>query len=439
MTEKNETVDLGLRKFIKDLGIMAGGATLLATAPWLKSCTPETVAELGREKARIGMIGVGSRGQYHIHNLLKIKHAQIVALCDVYQVNLDAAHALVPGAKTYTDYHKMLEDKDIDGVIISTPLGTHAQITLDSMSAGKHVFCEKSMARTFDECKAIYDAYTKGDRALYYCMQRMYDEKYIKAIEMIKGGLIGDVVGMRCHWFRNADWRRPVPSPELERQINWRLYKESSGGLMTELATHQLEICTWAAGKMPSEVVGFGDIVYWKDGREVYDSVSLTYHFSDGRKINYESLISNKFNGMEDQILGNRGTVDLSKGVYYLEDDNTVYGMRQLLDNIKTGIFAAVPTAGPSWRPEYKSEYIPHALTKTATINPGQSMIGVDADGSDLIVSAFCQSCITGEKVRDVVEEAYCATTLCLLGNEAMEKGTKVVFPDEYKIPYMKF
>ena len=151
MTEKNETVDLGLRKFIKDLGLMAGGATLLATAPWLKSCTPETVAELGREKARIGMIGVGSRGQYHIHNLLKIQHAQIVALCDVYQPNLDAAHALVPGAKTYTDYHKMLEDKDIDGVIISTPLGSHAQITLDSMSAGKHVFCEKSMARTFDE------------------------------------------------------------------------------------------------------------------------------------------------------------------------------------------------------------------------------------------------------------------------------------------------
>ena len=53
--------------------------------------------------------------------------------------------------------------------------------------------------------------------------------------------------------------------------------------------------------------------------------------------------------------------------------------------------------------------------------------------------SRSAASCITGEKVRDVVEEAYCATTLCLLGNEAMEKGTKVVFPDEYKIPYMKF
>ena len=440
MGNRNEQgVDLSLRQFIKTLGGVAGGAVLLSSVPWLSSCTPEKLQEIKGQKARVALIGTGSRGRYHIHNLLQIPHAEIIAICDNYEPHLKLAAELCPNARQYKDYRKMLEEKDIDGVIIATPLNWHARMVLDSLMAGKHVFCEKAMARTMDECKAIYDAYRLSDRALYFCMQRMYDEKYIKGVQMIKDGLIGDVVGMRCHWFRNADWRRPVPSPELERQINWRLYKESSGGLMTELATHQLEICTWAAGKMPSEVVGFGDIVYWKDGREVYDSVSLTYHFSDGRKINYESLISNKFNGMEDQILGNRGTVDLSKGVYYLEDDNTVYGMRQLLDNIKTGIFAAVPTAGPSWRPEYKSEYIPHALTKTATINPGQSMIGVDADGSDLIVSAFCQSCITGEKVRDVVEEAYCATTLCLLGNEAMEKGTKVVFPDEYKIPYMKF
>lgn len=170
------------------------------------------------------------------------------------------------------------------------------------------------MARTLDECKAIYDAYAHTDKVLYFCMQRMYDEKYIKGIQMIHSGLIGDVVGLRCHWFRNADWRRPVPLPELERKINWRLYKESSGGLMTELACHQLEVCNWAAKKMPESIMGIGDIVYWKDGREVYDSVNVTYRYSDGVKITYESLIANKFNGMEDQILGNKGTMEMAKG-----------------------------------------------------------------------------------------------------------------------------
>lgn len=441
MKTNNQEVDLGLRSFIKSLGCMAGGAAFLAsTTPWLSSCTPDKLDEVKKEKARVALIGSGSRGQYHIHNLLAIPHAELVTICDTYQVNLDAGLAICPTAKGVNDYHKVLEDPTIDGVIIATPLYSHAQITLDAISAGKHVFCEKSMARTMDECLAVYNSYINHNVALYYCMQRMYDEKYIKGIKMIKDGLIGDVVGMRCHWFRNADWRRPVPSPELERQINWRLYKEYSGGLMTELATHQLEVCNWAAGKIPSQVVGMGDIVYWKDGREVYDSVCLTYRYSDGRKINYESLISNKYNGMEDQILGHGGTVDLTRGVYYLEEDNMIPGMRQLLDQIKTKAFASIPTAGPSWKPELKSEYVPHPLVSgSVSVNGGQSMVSADHDGSDEILSAFCQSCITGEKADDVVGEAYSSTMLCLLGNQAMEEGSVVNFPEEYKIPYMKF
>ena len=436
----NNEVDLGLRNFIKRLGGIAGGAVALSAMPWLNSCTPEKLEDIKGSKARIALIGTGSRGQYHLHNLKNIPHAELVALCDTYDVNLKAAQALFPEARTYTDYRELLEAKDIDGVIIATPLGSHAAITLDALAAGKHVFCEKAMALTLDQCKTVYDAYTRSDRALYYCMQRMYDEKYIKAMAMIKDGLIGEVVGMRCHWFRNADWRRPVPSPELERHINWRLYREYSGGLMTELGSHQLEVCNWAADKIPTEIMGMGDIVYWKDGREVYDSVNVTYRYSDGRKIAYESLISNKYNGMEEQILGHKGTMDLSRGVFYLEEDNMSSGMRQLLDQVKTKAFASIPSAGPSWRPELKSEYVPHpVLEKSVSVNSGQSMISADHDGSEEILSAFCQSCITGEKAENVVEEAYCSSVLCLLGNQAMDEKRLITFPDGYKIPYMKF
>ena len=433
-------VDLSLRKFIKDLGSIAGGAALLSSVPWLTSCTPEKLTEINGHKARVALIGTGSRGRYHIHNLLQIPHAEIVAICDDYEPHLKLGAELCPKAKQYSDYRKLLEDKEIDGVIISTPLGWHARMVLDSLMAGKHVFCEKAMARTMDECKAIYDAYQLTDKALYFCMQRMYDEKYIKGVQMIRDGLVGDIVGMRCHWFRNADWRRECPSPEHERRINWRLYKESSGGLMTELGTHQLEVCNWVMDRMPESIMGMGDIVYWKDGREVYDNVNVLYRYSNGVKINYESLISNKYNGMEDQILGKKGTVDLTKGIYYLEEDNSASGVRQLLGQIKDKAFAAIPAAGPSWRPETKSDYLPHALIEGEIhTNHGQSTVGVDKDGSDIILSAFCQSCITGEKAKDVVEEAYCSTMLCLLGNQAMEEQRLIYFPEEYKIPYMKF
>ena len=428
------------REFLKQLGCVAGGAALLAGAPWLSSCTPERIREISGEKARIALIGTGSRGQYHIHNLLLIPHARIVALCDCYEPNLQAAAALCPGVKLYRDYRKLLEDKDIDGVIISTPLGSHAAITLDALSAGKHVFCEKAMARTLDECKAVYDAYRKSDKVLYFCMQRMFDEKYLRGMKLLHDGLIGEIVGMRCHWFRNADWRREVPSPELERQINWRLYKEHSGGLMTELACHQIEVCNLAVGRIPQSISGMGDIVYWKDGREVYDSVNVIYRYADGRKINYESLISNKFNGMEDQILGKKGTMELAKGVYYLEEDNSRSGIECLIDSMKEKVLTSVPLAGPSWRPEVKGQYIPHNIVEgKISVNGGQNMIGVDNDGSDVILSAFCSACITGEKAVNVVEEAYCATVLCLLGNKAMEEQRTILFPEYYKIPYMKF
>ena len=123
-----------LRQFIKSLGYIAGGTALLASTPWLSSCTPEKLKEIRNEKARIALIGTGSRGQYHIHNLKEIPHARIVAVCDNYAPNLQQAVELCPGAKAYTDYRKLLESADIDGVIISTPLNWHAPIVLDALA-----------------------------------------------------------------------------------------------------------------------------------------------------------------------------------------------------------------------------------------------------------------------------------------------------------------
>ena len=432
--------DMSRRSFLRSLGIMAGSAAVLSSAPWLSSCSDAKVAATGDRRARIGLIGTGSRGQYHLHNLKAMPHAEVVALCDIYEPHLKEAHEIFPDAKTYTDYRALLDDKDVDGVIIVTPLGSHAPITLDALDAGKHVFCEKAMALTLDQCRQVYDKYTNCDNVLFYCMQRMYDEKYIKGVAMIKDGLIGDVVGMRCHWFRNADWRRECPSPELERLINWRLYRATSGGLMTELASHQLEVCSWVTGKMPSRIMGMGDIVYWKDGREVYDNVNVIYKYADGRTISYESLISNKYNGMEDQILGKDGTMNLATGLYYLENDTSRSGIKQLLSSVKESVFDVIPAAGPSWRPETADAYVPHPiLDGPMHVNHGQSTIGVSLDGSEAILSAFCDACITGERAKNVVEEAYASTVLCLLGNLAMEQGTTIDFPDEYKIPYMHF
>lgn len=387
----------------------------------------------------MGIIGTGSRGMYHINNLLRTQNVEIVALCDNYAPHLQNAASLCPNAKTFSNYNDLLALSGIDGVLIATPLYEHAHITIDALKSGKHTFCEKSMALTPDDCLAMYKAYQESGKVLYIGQQRLFDPKYLKAVDMIHSGTIGDVTGIRCYWFRNNDWRRPLDEPSLERKINWRLYKEYSGGLMTELATHQLQVGNWVLKMIPDTVMGFGDIVYWKDGREVYDNVSLIYRYENGVKMTYESIISNKFNGLEEQILGSKGTMEPEKGKYFFEEAKPAPGILQLINQVEHGIFDKVSFAGPSWVPEtaleQRGEYVMDKVSSTT----GASSVGADDDGSEQLVEAFCHSVITGKPAVNLVEEAYYSSVLALLGLQAMQEQCIVRFPDQYKIPYLNF
>jgi predicted dehydrogenase len=328
----------------------------------------------------------------------------------------------------------LLENKDIQAVMIVTPLNEHDVMTIDALSAGKHVFCEKSMALTLNGCKKMYDTYKQHDRVLYIGQQRLFDPKYIKAMEMIHRGLIGKITGMRAYWYRNNDWRRPVPSPELERRINWRLYREHSAGLITELGAHQLEVGDWALGERPESVVGYGDIVYWKDGRDVYDNISLIYRYPNGIKMSYESIISNKFLGLEELILGEKGTVELEKGRYYFEEAQPAPGIMQLINDIEHKVFDNVSFAGPSWVPETASINRSYPVLKNMNVTSGESSVGAVGDGSVELLTAFCNSAIAGEKNDSLVEEAYYSSVYALLGLQAMEEKRIVTFPEELKI-----
>ena len=391
------------------------------------------------EKVKIGFIGTGSRGQYHLNNLKNIPYADIVALCDNYEPNLKKASALYPQAKLFSDYKKMLEQKDIQAVMIATPLFEHARMTLDALHAGKHVFCEKSMAMTLPDCMEMYKTFKESGKVLFIGQQRLYDKKYIRAMELIHAGVLGDISAIRSYWFRNNDWRRPVPSPELERKINWRLYRDYSCGLMTELASHQLQVGNWAMKMIPEKVMGMGDLIHWKDGREVYDSVNVIYHYPNGVKMTYESVISNKFNGLEEEILGTKGTMTPEKGKYYFEDVKPAPGVLQMINNIEHKVFDNVAFAGPSWVPETANKNNGIPIMDNISSITGESSVGATGDGSIELVTAFCQAAITGRPVKNLVEEAYYSSALAILGLQAMEENRIVTFPDEYKIPYLNF
>ena len=403
----------------------AAGGTLLLASPWLSAFAD--VEHTRRSKARIGVVGPGSRGRFHMSFLKNNPKADVVAVCDVYRPSIDEALKIYPKARVYTDYRKLLEDKEVDAVLIATPLNVHFPVAMAAFEAGKHVFCEKTLGITIEECYKMYRKHIDTGLVFFSGQQRLFDPRYIKVMELIYAGTFGDIEGIRAYWFRNGDWRRPVPSPELERLINWRLYKEYSKGLMTELACHQIQVGSWALRQIPDKVMGHGAITYWKDGREVDDNVSCIYVFDNGVKLTYESIISNKFYGLEEQILGHLGTVEPEKGKYYFETIEPAPGFLQMVNDIEHKLFDAIPFAGTSWAPE------------TANENHGEFILGKrpEGDGTSQMLDAFVEAVITGKQPPKIAEEGYYASALCLLGYDAIEQERILTFPDEYKLNYL--
>ncbi len=411
------------REFLRELGV-AGAGALVLTSPWLKAFAD--VDGTAGERLRLGMIGTGSRGQFLLSFLAKNPKADIVAFADIYQPSLDAALKMVPTATTYSDYHRLLDDKSIDAVIIATPLNTHHQIALDAFDAGKNVFCEKTIGYDMQQCLDIYNRHKSTGKIFFSGQQRLFDPRYIKAMDLIHEGLFGEITAVHSFWNRNDSWRRDVPKPELEKFINWRLYKETSKGLMTELACHQLQVGTWALGMLPKKVMGHGSLNYWRDGREVYDNINMIYVFEDGRKMTWGSDIANRFYGLEEQILGSKGTVEPERGKYYFEDFDPAPAFLQLINEWENKLFGSIPFAGTSWAPE------------TANVNNGEYLLGKrpEIDGSSLLTEAFVEACITKKQPERIAEEGYYASLLCLWGHEAIEKGEMLELPEEFMIDY---
>ncbi len=255
------------RNFIKQTSLLTGGLWLGAVADALAA--PPSAARL-----KIGIIGCGDRGT----GLLKILQElpdkfEVVALCDELPFRLQNAQktGAAGHAKTYADYRALLDARAVEAVIIAVPLNLHFQVAKDALAAGKQVYLEKTM--TYDIPQAlelVRLARQRPNQTLQIGHQYRYSPLYYRVKEMIKQGYLGKVTQIDCRWDRNGSWRRPVPEPGLERKINWRMYREYSGGLAAELLSHQLDFINWAFDTHADEVFGTGGIDYYQDGRETY-------------------------------------------------------------------------------------------------------------------------------------------------------------------------
>ena len=316
--------DVTRRDFVKAATAVSAVAAALPAAegaPFIQK------VHAANDQVQYGFIGTGSRGTYLLKHLHETDAGRCVAVCDNWDVNLKkGVETAGNNPAAFKDYRELLARKDIDAVLIAVPLYEHFPITKDSLQAGKHVFCEKSLVHKPEEVHALRALVAEHPKqVLQVGLQRRYSQFYQTCKQMIDQGVLGNVTHIRGQWHRNSSQRRPVPDPSLERKINWRMYREYAGGNTAELASHQIDVADWMFGATPEYVIGVGGIDTFKDGRDVYDNIQLIYVYPNGRKLLYSSIsTSSHLDLLQAQrqefgevIMGTAGAIEITIG-----DDN---------------------------------------------------------------------------------------------------------------------
>ncbi len=308
------------RQFIKYTGALAGG--LLMKQELFSSQTNPPVI------LRVGIIGCGDRGNGIIEVMKELPEFSVKAICDVLDFRIEDCKKILAsqaGIAVYKDYRRLLDDKNVDAVVIATPLNMHYVIAAAALDAGKHVYLEKTMTYSIQQSMDLVKKVKSHPSLLLQVgHQYRYTPLYFKVKDMISKGHLGKITQIDCRWDRNWNWRRPVPDPKLERQINWRMYKEYSGGLVAELLSHQIDFIHWAFETHPDTVMGTGGIDFYKDGRETFDNVQVMLRYSkDGMIGNFGATCGNAHDGYLFKIKGTKGAVHLlvNDGIFYPEKE----------------------------------------------------------------------------------------------------------------------
>jgi len=318
------------------------------------------------DRIRIGHVGLGSQGfGAHVRLLKQQKDAnntEQVAICDLYgrRLRQSGAELGLAEANWYLDYRKLLDRKDVDAIVIATADNWHAQIALDAMDAGKHVYCEKPMCKTLEETFQLFDKVKKTGRKFQIGSQGTSDPQYYKVAEIVKAGKIGKLI-MGQHSYNRGDNRigewnsygdNPFKEPhskagpqgkgddyidwetfrkgaepaawDPDRFFRWRKYWAYGSGLVGDLMPHRLHPLMIAmavplVGEQgwPRRVSSGGGLYVQKKhperegaDREVPDFTYLTVDFDDFSMIIMSSSITEQ--GMRPMIRGNKATIFFS-------------------------------------------------------------------------------------------------------------------------------
>ncbi len=284
----------GRRRFIGAAGASVAGAGLLTAQSYSKV--------LGaNDRIRMGIIGSGGRGRSVMGSFNKFaEDCEFIAVCDVYQPNIDEALRLSrTGAQTTMDYRELLDNRNVDAILNATPDHWHASVLLDAVAAGKDVYTEKPFSYSIEQGARMVRGVRATKQIVQVGMQRRSSEAVRGAKRLIDDGVLGEIVMARAQWFWN---RKPMPQKlslagkldwdrfqgpakkryalDERRFFHWRNFTDYNGGHITDQGTHLMDVIQWFAndGKPPVSAVCQGAIYVHKGG-DVPDTFSAVYEY----------------------------------------------------------------------------------------------------------------------------------------------------------------
>lgn len=428
MNLTDELKDKGRRNFMKAI---AGAPALVALG-----AAAVTRGPVKGGAVKMALIGTGDMGSGHLRQMQK-EYIDLRALCDINsQRRATASENLVKAGwakpAEYDDWRLMLEKEDLEAVIIATPLWTHADIAVGCLDAGKHVLCEKMMAKSAADCLRMTEAARRNKRVLEIGYQRYYNPTYQAAYNnIIKQGLLGEVYHARLTWHRNGTWRKqqdpPSPDfnpsrwgyPDWEHLLNWRMYKQYSEGLMAELGSHQITAASWFFDSAPEAVYTSGNISRFKDGREVYDHIYSTFEYPGGRTATFSSIQSNAFEEAYEMFMGTKGTL-------ILKTETEAY-----LFNEGEAQTTKVEVSQQTSNPILDASASRPADSTGRTVNASGGTQPNKAGAYQNEQAEFCAAIRTGKPVRCGPEKAMQSAIACLTANRSAEQKARLVLAGE--------
>ncbi len=318
------------RRFIAGAGSVAGASLLTA-----KSYARVLGAN---ERIQLGIIGSGGRGRSLMGSFNGYSDlCEFIAVCDVYEPNINAALKLSrENAKSTIDYKELLAHKDVMAIVNATPDHWHANVLLDCVGAGKDVYTEKPFSYSIEQGVKMVKGVRATKQIVQVGMQRRSSEAVQGAKKIVEDGVLGEIVMARAQWFWNRkpmpaklslegklDWERfqgPAKKrhPLDERRFfHWRNFSDYNGGHMTDQGTHLMDVIQWFCnnGKPPVSAVCQGAI-YVNKGADVPDTFSGVFEYPSFLA-SWTLCYGNSYhNGWQIILQGRKATMELDDDGY---------------------------------------------------------------------------------------------------------------------------